>query len=253
MLWEEKEINLINDFRNIKSEEILLMSDGENLKEVLQIIFDDEEWKKWIDSSGKDEPPPDFYNDSRKIMMEVMRVDDHGYRKHGKTKNALREKEHKIEKELKEKGILQMFPNANLIVNAVTDLPTSEDHNYKRYYREFSRTLREHIDNIENYRKNHKGYKLIFFIYDESTAYIDAERTSEIGALGKLHFHFLDKRFVESFIDADIDYIIWMTPYKRYFYAPDEKQPPKATIYTKNNLLHELLEYDEDKMVSAEK
>lgn len=253
MLFEEKEINLINSFRQTKYEEILLMSDDKKIENILQSIVDDDEWKNWIDSSGKDEPPPDFYNDNRKIMMEVMRVDDHGYRKHGKTKNAMRDKEHKIEKELKEKGILQMFPNAELVVNAVTDLPTAEDHNYKRYYREFSRTLTEHIKNIGNYRKNHEGYKLIFFIYDESTAYIDAERTNEIGALGKLHFHFLDKRFVECFIDENIDYIIWMTPYKRYFLAPDEMQPPKATIYTKNNLLYELLEYDEDKMVSAEK
>ena len=35
--------------------------------------------KKWINSSGKNDPPPDFYNDKKKLMMDVMRIDDHAY------------------------------------------------------------------------------------------------------------------------------------------------------------------------------
>ena len=68
-----------------------------------------------------------------------------------------------------------------------------------------------------------------------------------------MHFHYLDKRLVEAFKDANIDYMIWMTPYKRYSYASNEIQPPKVVLYDLKDFKCKLLEYDEDKMVSAEK
>ena len=186
-------------------------------------------------------------------MIEVMRVDDHGYRKHGKTVNPTCVKENRIRKELEEKGFDQLFPNAKLIATVDTGLPIEEDHNYIYYYKNFERTIRHHCKRIVNYRNNHKDYKLIFFIYDESTAYIEGENSNNIGAFGKMHFHFLDKRFVKCFINEDIDYVIWMTPYKRYAYVKDDMQPPMVTIYSKNKLVHELFDYDEKKMISAEK
>lgn len=251
-LFGEKEIDLIEDFKMTYPEEILIMSEDKN-NEIEKIIELVKNIDKWIDSSGKDKVPPDFYNEENKIMMEVMRVDDHGYRKHGKSVNPTYAKENKIRKELEEKGFDQLFPNAKLIATVDTGLPTEGDHNYIYYYKNFERTIKHHCERIVNYRNNHKGYKLIFFIYDESTAYTEAESSNNIVAFGKMHFHFLDKRFVKCFINDDIDYIIWMTPYKRYAYVKDDMQPPMVTIYSKNKLVHELFEYDEKKMISAEK
>lgn len=222
-MFGDKEIDLIEDFKMTYPEEILIMSEDKN-NEIEKIIELVKNIDKWIDSSGKDKVPPDFYNE-----------------------------ENKIRKELEEKGFDQLFPNAKIIATVDTGLPTEEDHNYIYYYKNFERTIKHHCERIVNYRNNHKGYKLIFFIYDESTAYIEAESSNNIVAFGKMHFHFLDKRFVKCFINDDIDYIIWMTPYKRYAYVKDDMQPPMVTIYSKNKLVHELFEYDEKKMISAEK
>ena len=51
----------------------------------------------------------------------------------------------------------------------------------------------------------------------------------------------------------DIDYLIWMTPYKRYQYNSDELPLPMATVYDLKHIDHELIEYDEKRMVSSEK
>ena len=249
-MFGDKEIDFIEDFRMLKSEEILVIGNEDEIEKIISIINNCEDW---IDSSGKDQPPPDFYNEKEKVMMEVMRVDDHGYRKHGKTVNPTYRKENEIRKELEEKGFDKLFPNAKLIANVNSGLPTKEDHNYKYYYNNFKRTIEKHRDNINNYRKNHKNYKLIFFVYDESSAYIDAESTNEISVYGRLHLYFFDKRFVECFKNEDIDYLVWMTPYKGYQYAPDEIQPTRATVYDLKNANYKLIEYDEKRMVSSEK
>lgn len=249
-MYGDKEIDFIEDFRTIPSEKIAVIGNEIEIDKIIYII---REAKNWIDSSGKDQLPPDFYNEKEKIMMEVMRVDDHGYKKHGKIINPTYKRENEIRKELEEKGFNKLFPNAKLIATVDTGLPTKEDHNYEYYYNNFERTIRHHCERIKNYRNNHKDYKLIFFVHDESTAYIEAESTDEIGVYGKLHLHYFDKKFVECFINGDIDYLIWMTPYKRYQYAPDKIQPPIATIYDIKNMKIELIEYNEKKMVSSEK
>lgn len=249
-MFGDKEIDFIEDFRMLKSEEIFVVGNEDEIEKIINIINNNSDW---IDSSGKDQPPPDFYNKKEKVMMEVMRVDDHGYIKHRKTINPTYIRENEIRKELEEKGFDKLFPNVQLIVTANTGLPTKEDHNYEYYYKNFKRTIEKHRDNINNYRENHKDYKLIFFVHDESSAYIDAESTNEISAYGRLHFYFFDKRFVECFQNEDIDYLVWMTPYKRYQYAPEKLQPPKAIVYDIKNINCELIEYDEKRMVSSEK
>ena len=80
-MFGDKEIDFIEDFRMIPSEEIAVIG---NKKEIDKIINIAKTVDNWIDSSGKDQPTPDFYNEKDKIMMEVMRVDDHGDKKHGK-------------------------------------------------------------------------------------------------------------------------------------------------------------------------
>ena len=49
-----------------------------------------------------------------------------------------------------------------IVVNAVTDLPSNEDHNYQFYYENFARALEKHIKKIPLYRSNHPDKKLIF-------------------------------------------------------------------------------------------
>ena len=100
-MFGDKEIDFIEDFRMIPSEQIAVIGNEEEIDKIIDIIKISD---NWIDSSGKDQLPPDFYNDKDKIMMEVMRVDDHGYKKHGKIINPTYRKENQIRKELEEKG-----------------------------------------------------------------------------------------------------------------------------------------------------
>lgn len=249
-MFDDREIDFIENFRILKSEEIAILGNVDKTERIINIINNS---KDWIDSSGKDQLPPDFYNEKERIMMEVMRIDDHGYKKHGKIINPTYRRENEIRKELEEKGFDKLFPNAKLIATVDTGLPTKEDHNYEYYYKNFERTIKHHCERTKNYRNNHRNYKLIFFVHDESTSYIEAESSNEIGVYGKLHLHYFDKKFVECFLNEEIDYFVWMTPYKGYQYAPDEIQPPKATVYNLKNINCELIEYDEKRMVSSEK
>jgi hypothetical protein len=61
-MFGDKEIDLIEDFKMTYPEEILIMSEDKN-NEIEKIIELVKNIDKWIDSSGKDKVPPDFYNE----------------------------------------------------------------------------------------------------------------------------------------------------------------------------------------------
>lgn len=211
----------------------------------------------WTDTSDKALPPPDFYNQKEKLMLEVMRVDDHAFEKRGKIINPTNQKAGKIHKELLDSGILDMFPNASLIVNAPTYLPTEQDHNYVFYKNNFNRVVNKHKNKISLYRKNHPNYKLIFFVYDESSMYckvdkpnIKIEKNKPIKCIP--HLWFLDKAFVESFKNSDIDYLIWFTPYKHLECVETKIELPSFCVFNCNNIDEDLEEYNPAYMISSE-
>lgn len=256
MLYEEKEINLIKDFQMVGHSNVFLVGDTDEVASIAHSVLDEDNWKHWIDSSSKDAPPPDFFSDDFGLMMEVMRVDDHGFKKKGSIINPLYQREHEIEKELRKLGILDSFPNAELVVSTKTDLPTDKDHSYRNYIDNFKRTVEHHIKKISNYRNNHPHHKLIFFVFDESSAYFEIENgctNDEISAFGKPHLFMFDKAFTDVFQKADIDYLIWFAPYKRFTKTIPPFEYPKACIYKVADALPETYYYDANHMISAEK
>ena len=76
-----------------------------------------------------------------------------------------------------------------------TKLPTKEDHNFARYIANFERVFKKHEEKIDLYKSNHPGYKTIFFIFDESSAYrqvlckedVDNLKEGQLG-IGMPHF-----------------------------------------------------------------
>lgn len=89
------------------------------------------------------------------------------------------------------------------------------------YIENFNRTVGKHIKKIPNYRKNHPNYKLEFVVFDESTGYIIPQNSNEYEKIkygdsicASLHYHWLDKNMVNVFINEDIEYVIWVTPFK---------------------------------------
>ena len=132
--------------------------------EIINAILDD---KKWMDSSGKGDPPPDFYSEKYMMMTELMSVSDNEFEDNGKIINPTTSKMSEMFHELETSGILEgMREDIVININARTELPTEKDHNYGYYKRSLNRVIRKHIQQIPAYRKNHPGKKLIFIIYD---------------------------------------------------------------------------------------
>ena len=264
MLYEDNETNLLEDFRlrfnsaALFGEPVAFFPDSAEIQGIVASLTKEELWRnEWIDSSSKDAPPPDFYNDKRKVMMEVMRVDDHAFEKDGKIINPTAQLTRTREKEASRK--LGLPPNSNVPIHiiAATDLPTEEDHNYRFYIDNFKRIIEKHKEKIPQYKQNHPDYELIFFIFDESSLYFQSDtlvQTIMKGefASGMLHLWFRDKNFVNVFMNSGIDYLIWFAPYK---YAEKSEPPlvvPSICVFDCNQTSFKCIEYAEAYMTSAE-
>lgn len=262
----DDEKNILEDFRSVSTSECDVPEDS---RDIFLKIHNEGNWNHWVDTSDNSLPPPDFYSDDFKIMMEVMRIDDIGYsvEKRGKIKhvNLVNAEENKIKHEMEKSGVLDLFSNdTKLFINPkLPDLSTKDFRNYSRYKSNLKRIVDEHKKSIKLYRKNHPGFKLIFFIFDESEEYIEvidekvANEEPYIGRpiFGSRHYPFLDKALMDSFIDSDIDYLAWFMPYKLILDKEGKMfQPfPKVLFFDLNNIpdyLSQLREYDEKRTIS---
>lgn len=264
MNFFDDERRIIENLQMIPERDILFLNQRSDIISVYKKIYKLKKWECWTYNAGKADPPPDFFSEKYHLMMEVMRVDDHAFiNEKGGITNPVNIKESKLQKEFREK-IREAQPDVDLdtvavIINAVSNLSSKEDHNYGLYYNNFKRTVSKHIERIPLYRKNHPDKKLIFLIFDESTAYVQAadkaivERGPIAGEFFQcnLLWHFLDKRFVDVFKDADIDYLVWFTPYKMIHGSTI--QPPKICVFdVKKYEFTDLRKYPEEYIVSTE-
>ena len=251
----DNEKSILEFMNSISTKECLILSDYEGSENyikttnVLSTLLKDDIFERWLDNS-KSQFPPDYINEIDNLMMEIMRVDDHS--RNGKN-NATLKKESAMHNELS--SIIGMFPNVkNVICNAVTDLPTNEDHNYKNYYLSFKRTINKHINKISNYKKNHPNKKLIFLVMDETSG-VYFEQIE--GQFGRLHFVFFDNRFVKEFINSEIDYLIHFCPFNHYETVGYHITLPRLIIFDvkclKDSKMMQYIDYDENKMISSEK
>lgn len=259
----DNEAEIIRDFQLVPTDCICIIPNGEaESSDVVLSVLDEDRWKQWVDSSGKGDPPPDFYSDTYGSMMDVMRVDDHGFiSKKGKVVNPTLAKEHEIIKDFERKGLFVTNPDVRLQVLASTDLPTDEDHNYSFYRDSFRRTIASHIKKIKRYKENHPGYKVIFFVLDESSAYFELDsctrRISEGEAFsGYPHLWYEDKEFIEAFANTEIDYLIWYTPYKHCTaFSEDDGNClilPQVVVFNVKNIGIPVRQYVSELMESAE-
>ena len=258
MLFADRESNIIELFRELETEEIGLIPDDIDTMNICRCLMDSNHWENWVDSSGKNMPPPDYYNIQEGLMMEVMRVDDHAFQGNKRIINPTLARERKIERELRESGFLSQFPDSmKIIINADSGLHTNEDHNYQFYFENFKRTIEHHKSKINNYQRNHPGFKTIFFVFDESTAYVLMKKVpKEIKqgqlAKGEAHLWFADKRFIEVFQNSSIDFLIWFSPYKLIQSIGKPPFLPTACVFDCNRIDFDLIDYDISHMVSAE-
>lgn len=261
MYYLDSEKSIIKHFQSVNPKSVLLLNENTESIKVFESIHNQENWKQWIESAGKSDSPPDFFSDTYKYMMDVMRVDDHSYKnKKGKVVNPTNHHIRDVEKEIIQSGIMDLCPNAELIINAYTDLPTDEDHNYKYWYKNFMRVIEHHKKNINLYKKNHPGYIVIFFVMDESSAYFKAENMEETlkkkqvngMILGSPHFHFWDKNFIRAFENSNIDYLIWYTSFKLINTSVGKLDLPEVCVFDVKESVKQSMKYDENYMISAE-
>ena len=262
MLTFNNESMILDAFRELKSKEILPLGNFLECKKIHHALTGTLNRKAWINSSGKSDPPPDFYDVKHKLMMEMMRIDDHAYiDKKGKIQNRTLQRDGEIFKKINQ-------PDRNdikLFIVGDTKLPTAEDHNFERYYKNFERVFKEHEKKLDLYQTNHPGFKTIFFICDESSAYAELLHPADINKerfKGEItacrpHLFCLDKKFVNIIKKSKVDYVIWFAPWKLLRHAQNDKIKilplPQCAIYDIKNLTgKKLVEYNHDLMISSE-
>lgn len=215
----------------------------------------DVNWKKhWTDSSGKSDVPPDFYSEEYGLMMEFMIVDDHSHVDSKGLINPQKRSDSKAYNDLTnylDSSLMNQLEA--ILITTSTELPSDEDHNYVFYVEEVKRVISKHIEKIQLYRENHPRCKLIFFIQDESTLYVEVEKEHHEAFKRKdaveacPHFPYVDKEMVNSLIEADIDYVVWWMPYR----LPEEEWIPTVAIFRPRDL-NNLRYYPPELMLSTE-
>ena len=256
----DKEERIINEFQMLRRKEVGLFPVNKQTKRIYKSINNTTKWKQWIDTSAKNELPPDFYNDKLKLMMDVMRIDDHAYvDEKGRVINRHNERESKLIEELISKNEMfkEIAEKGNLFITPDSGLRGYADHNYDFYVNNFKRVVSKHIKKIEKYKKNHPGFKTIFFVFDESSPYIkcfDERRPKQAGEgiFAHPHLWWFDKNMLSTIENSDIDYLIWMCPYK-HFEAEVKLDFPMAIIYDVKNMNYsDCISYENKDMQSLE-
>ena len=116
MNYFDNELNIMEWFRNVWEQYVWFPVENEQCVDLYLSLSSEEHFAEWINSSGKADPPPDFYNPKTKMMMDVMRIDDHGHTdSRGKFVNPVNQRESAIQKELRTSGFLDAFPNVKSI------------------------------------------------------------------------------------------------------------------------------------------
>lgn len=248
------EIVIIEHFQSLDTKSIILIP--ENAESIVELVHDKNKWKAWKDSSGKSDPPPDFYSEKYKLMLDVMRIDDHAYiSSKGQVVNPTLACEGKLMKEFERSNFAKMFPNVNVFFEVNTGLPTDQDHNYKYYIDNFKRVVENHKRKIKQYRENHPGYKTIFFIFDESSAYFETDAVNLVidkAYLGRPHQWYLDEELVKVFENSDIDYVVWFAPFKLMKSEDQVIDLPRAAIFDTKAIDLDTIRYCLTKMKSNE-
>lgn len=192
--------------------------------------------------------------------MDVMRIDDHAYvDEKGRVINRHNERESKLMQELISKNEMfkKIAEKGNLFITPDSGLRGYEDHNYDFYVNNFKRVVEKHIGKITKYKKNHPGFKTIFFVLDESSPYIkcaDKRKQFKPGEriYAQPHFWWLDNNMLSVIKNSNIDYLIWMCPYK-HFKSKVKLNFPMIVIYDLKKVNYaKFINYNSDNMQSLE-
>lgn len=247
---------LLDFFRDfIEPECTLLLPEDDATEGALKAMLDAD---GWADLTAKGEGAPDFASEANKLMVEVMRVDDHEQRPGF---NPLRRYEGEIL--IDEDGGLHTLMatcglKAGLLLNVTTDLSSEEDHSYCFYLESFRRIVGKHAAKAQGYRESNPDKRLIFFVFDESTAYLacsDEGATRRAGeeVIGQPPWFFLDSEFLKVIRKCGADYFVWFTPFKHAWLSDGSHvDAPTVCVFDCARFDVDAIEYDSARVVSSE-
>ena len=197
----DNENRIMEIFREVPTEKVCILFNDEESKSIYESLAFNRE--NWIDNSAKSSPPPDYLNPTENIMLEVMRVND--------TDSDMNRGESRLQQELSNSGILELFPN----VQNITCVPDVHSQSYEKYCRSFVKTVENHSTKIDKYRTNHPEIdRVVFMICDESEAYYEVQEQTPKGSKARVHIWFSDISFMRVLKKSGVETIIWFTPYK---------------------------------------
>ena len=259
MNFFDKETRIIEAFRESNLKQVLFLNYSFSLICFYFSLLSTGSFKNWKDNSSDTNNPPDFYNTKTKTMLEVMRIDD--YRKGPKHPNAFEtRKAQELVNNLQSQGIVVDSEQDIIIVNSLFE--DVSENNCDLYLSNFKRIVGNHIKKIQSYKESHPRYKLGFLIFDESPAYIETkvkyEGVPHSGdAVGPARYYNApcDKRFIRVFLESDIDYVIWMTPYKWFAGNPTNSLKDVFLIdvnKAKRKPLRNLIDYNYENILCLE-
>ena len=260
MNYFDKEERIINFFQTLKRHEVYIYPKNIKTFKLYKLIHSKKLWKNWINTSGKSDPPPDYYNNSNKMMIDVMRIDDHSFvNDTGNTINLHNRRESEIISELSKKNpaLKEAADEGRILIIPDSGLRGDQDHNYDYYVHNFKRVIGKHIEKIPLYQQYHPDFKTIFFVFDESSPYmvsLDGKRPTEVGELfyADPHFWWADANMLNVLKNSKVDYLIWFSPFK-HFDSVEKFEMCKAIIYDLSRFEFEnLVIYNAKDMFSAE-
>lgn len=262
MITHDNELRVLEEFRELSTKYIDRIGNFLKCEYIHNSLTGVLNRNKWKNSFGKSDPPPDFYNDKHKLMMEMMFVEDNSYKnKKGKLVNKTKERENIILKTIFGSNYKNERDDLNVTVVTSSGLPSLEDHNFNRYFDNFKRVFDKHVKKLGDYNKNHPGYKSIFFIFDGSTAYVEhldglplEPKPGQLLA-GRPHIFTRDRRFVNIIKNSGVDYVIWYAPWKAILKPGGGVYDfPRCAIYDVKNIKEkDLFDYDPKFVISSEK
>ena len=252
----DNEENIIRNLQSVPLREVHLVNPTREVTKFFFSLYRERRFENWTNNFRKDVPPPDFFSKKYGYMLEVMRIDD--YVAGNNSPNALESKFVKKIEDMRRKNGLPTLKESNVHMFIIPDMSKASENGYSIYIENFKRIVQKHIDKIKNYRENHPGYKLGFLIFDEAPGYLRVtDKIVKVKAgesvSGFPHFHFVDKNLIESFLEADVDFFIWMTPYKNLPSNP--RIYPQICVFDmkrKDNWKKRLIEYNVDEMMCLE-
>lgn len=246
-----KESEILDRYRSIPIKSIRYIGNIFSCLRIMMLTHSHLFKRSWIDSSSKDAPPPDYYNDKYHIMMEMMRVDDCVGNLNGKRVSNAFEKENVFLKKHLGNNYKLVRDDISVFFIPNTDDPTK--YTYKGYLDSFRSVVMKHSNKTDNYKKNHPNCKAtIFLISDESNEFCEVLNPADkkkvedgySGVNAKWHIPYRDNKFIDIIKKTKCDYIVWVYNYKTERRG-NQLLVPQAVIIDVKRLKRNGIDYNE--------